>query len=120
MQDAVLANEQAAYNNNVVKPVFQILSQYPELPISALEYDGLKLEFIRPYIMTVRVENEYIVHENMKLNLVVHGETMDELVESFFESMCFLWRDCAQEDDSNLGSYALGIKKHLLSLVKEV
>ena len=116
---AVLNTEEQAYTN-VVKPIFQVMSQKPKLPISFIEYGDLKLEFFKPYKMTVQVEGKYLVHENMKMNMIIHGESLDELVETFFDCFCFLWRDYALADDSELSKGAIEMKQYLLSLAKEV
>ena len=119
MEQEVLADEQSAYNNDMVKPVLQVFALNPKLPIVKLEYNGLKLNFIKPYMMTVKVEGEYLVHENAKLNMVVYGKTLDELIESFFDDMCFLWRDYALANDSELAPCAIKLKQYLLSQVRE-
>ncbi|MCL2211945.1 MAG: hypothetical protein FWB95_08495 [Treponema sp.] len=120
MRTAVSNNDQDSYNNNVEKPVFQVFSQRPKLPVSRIEYKDLKLEFIKPYPMTIKAESGYLVHENMKMNLIVNGRTLEELVEEFFSCIYFLWHDIVLVDESELHSSAIKLKQYLLSLAKEI
>jgi len=120
MKTAVFNNDQDSYNNNVEKPVFQVFSQRPKLPVSRIEYKDLKLEFIKPYPMTIKAESGYLVHENMKMNLIVNGRTLEELVEEFFSCIYFLWHDIVLADENELHSSAIKLKQYLLSLAKEI
>jgi len=120
MQTAVLNKQEQTYNLSMQSPVFQVFSQIPKLPILKLEYKDLKLEFIKPYPMTVKIESGYLVHENVKFNLIVRGKTIEELVEAFFNDMYFLWNDIVLEDESNLHTSAIKLKQYLLSIAKEV
>ena len=120
METTVLAKQQAAYNLGMVKPIFQVLSQHPKLPISKIEYKGLKLEFAKPYIMTVKIEGEYLVHENMRMNVIVRGVTLEEVVEEFFAEMYCLWHDIVLEDEKKLHSSAIRLKEYLVSIAREV
>jgi len=119
METAVLNNDYDVYND-VEKPIFQIFSQKPKLPISRIEYKDLKLEFIKPYSMTIKAEGGYLVHESKKMNLVICGKTLEELVEEFFSSMYFLWHDIVLEEECKLHSSAIKLKKYLLSLAREI
>ena len=119
MPQEVLANKREAYNKGMTKPIFQVLSQNPKLPISKIEYNGLKLEFIKPYIMTVKIDGKYLVHENMKLNMVIAEKSLDELIESFFDYFAFLWQGIVLEKEVKLHSSAEKLKEYLMSLAKE-
>jgi len=120
METAVFNNNNDPHNHDMEKPVFQVFSQRPKLPVSRIEYKDLKLEFIKPYPMTIKAESGYLVHENMKMNLIVNGKTLEELVEEFFSSIYFLWRDIVLADDSELHSSAIKLKQYMLSLVREI
>ena len=120
METAVLNNDQDPYNFDIKKPIFQVFSQQPKLPVSRIEYNDLKLEFFKPYPLTIKIEDGYLVHENMKMNMIAFGKTMDELVEKFFDYFTFLWRDYASAPDSELAPCAIKMKKYILSLAKEV
>ena len=117
---AVLENASQAYNSGMLKPIFQVFSNNPKLPISSIEYDGVKLEFKKPYMLTVKVEGDYIEHEDKKLNMIVSGKTLDELVEAFFGDFVFIWREYALCDDSKLSGGAVKLKQHILSLAREI
>ena len=120
METTVLAEQEAAYNLGMIKPIFQVLSQHPKLPISKIEYKDLKLEFFKPYIMTVKIEGEYLVHENMRMNMIVRGNTLEEVVEEFFADMYCLWHDIVLVDESKLHPSAIKLKNYLISIAREV
>ena len=120
MGTAVLNNDYGAYNHDIEKPIFQVFSQKPKLPISRIEYKDLKLGFIKPYPMTIKAEEGYLVHENKKMNLVICGKTLEELVEEFFNSMYYLWHDIVLEEECKLHSSAIKLKEYLLSLAREI
>jgi len=121
MKAAVLAKEEEAYNLGMVKkPIFQVLSKSPKLPIPQIEYDGLNLVFHKPYQMTVEVEGNYVVHRNARLNLVIAEKSIEKLVDSFFDCFAFLWRDYALALNDELAPCAIRMKEYLLSLAREV
>jgi len=120
MAQAVLNKANSAYNSGMQSPIFQVISQNPKLPISKIEYKGLKLEFFKPYIMTVKIEDKFLVHENPKLNMVIRGETIEELVEQFFGVIHDLWAEIVQVDENTLHPSAIKFKNYLLTLLEEI
>ena len=118
MQTAVLANAGEAYNLDMQSPFFQILSQQPDFPVERMEFDDLKLVFNVPYVMTVKREGEYLVHENMRLNLVVSGKDFNELAEEFFDAFRFLWNAYALAEDNTLSQGARELKQALLVMLR--
>lgn len=123
MAQAVLEKGKQAYNLEV-KPIFQVISnsqKFP-LPISRIEYDGIKLAFYKPYKMTVEFDDEFgcLKHRNAKLGIVISAYTLDELVAEFFEWFVSDWRGYAQADNSKLSECAIEQKHTLLSMAMEV
>jgi predicted RNase H-like HicB family nuclease len=119
MAQKVLVRAQEAYNN-METPMWQIVSQHPEFPISVLEYNGLTLSFNKPYILTVSLRGGYLIHDNETLGLYAHGETFEELAENVFEYFYFLWHEYAQENDNKLDTRAKELKNALLNMAKEI
>jgi len=123
MAQVVLTQKSQAYNLDMKKPIFQVVAfDKPKLPVSRIEKEGMTLIFKEPYTLSVEYDNEYnrIVHRNEKLNLVISGETLDEVVDKFFDSFCFIWDEYAKEIDNNLTAQAIEMKEYLLTLAKEV
>ena len=118
MSKVVIQPEQKS--DEVMKPIFQVISQELKLPISLIEYDGMKIMFYKPYSFAVRIENEMLIHENRDLSIFVGESSLDELVESFFDAFCYQWRDLARSDNSKLGKCAIEVKERLLAMAKEV
>ncbi|MDR1257158.1 MAG: hypothetical protein LBJ86_05370, partial [Spirochaetaceae bacterium] len=64
MADAVLKQGESAYNRGaVLNSTFQIIAQYPKIPVERMEFDDFVLVFKSPYKINVRQENGYFIHE---------------------------------------------------------
>jgi hypothetical protein len=50
MGNTVLKQDEPVYNRSgVSKPTFQIISQYPKIPVERMEFDDFVLVFNSPY-----------------------------------------------------------------------
>jgi hypothetical protein len=94
MAHAVLEEGEVAYTRNVaLNPTFQIISQYPKIPVERMEFDDFVLVFNSPYKINIRKENEYFIHEDPQLDMTCWGKTLEELFDAVFEEFYVLWKD---------------------------
>jgi hypothetical protein len=119
MGDTVLKESEPAYTRSgALNSTFQIISQYPKIPIERMAFDDFVLVFNYPYKINVRQENGYFIHEDPQLDMICWGRTLEELFDAVFEEFNFLWKDIALEDDKKLHESAQKVKKILLILAK--
>jgi hypothetical protein len=120
MGNTVLKQDEPVYNRSgVLNPTFQIISQYPKIPVERMEFGDFVLVFNSPYKINVRQENGYFIHEDPQLDMTCWGKTLEELFDAVFEEFNFLWRNIALEDDEKLHESAQKLKQILLILAKE-
>jgi hypothetical protein len=120
MTHAFLEEGEAVYNRSVaLNPTFQIISQYPKIPVERMEFDDFVLVFNSPYKINIRKENEYFIHEDPQLDITCWGKTLEELFDAVFEEFYVLWKDIALEDDKKLHKSAQKIKQLLLVIARE-
>jgi hypothetical protein len=120
MDNAVLKEGEAAYNRSAaLNPTFQIISQYPQIPVERMEFDDFVLVFNSPYKINIRKENEYFIHEDPQMDITCWGKTLEELFDAVFEEFYVLWKDIALEDDKKLHKSAQKIKQLLLIIARE-
>jgi hypothetical protein len=120
MGDTVLKERKAVYNEReALNSTFQIISQYPKIPVERMAFDDFVLVFNFPYKINIRKENEYFIHEDPQLDMLCWGKTLEELFDSVFEEFHVLWRDIVLEDDKKLDESAQKVKQILLILAQE-
>ncbi|MDR1307467.1 MAG: hypothetical protein LBK74_07830 [Treponema sp.] len=123
MGNTVLKQGESVYKtytgSAVLTPTFQIISQYPKIPVERMEFDDFVLVFDSPYKINVRQENEYFIHEDPQLDMICWGKTLEELFDAVFEEFNFLWKDIALEEDGKLDESAQRLKQILLLIAKE-
>jgi hypothetical protein len=120
MANAILKQCESAHNKGMVlNPTFQIISQYPKIPVERMEFDDFVLVFNSPYKINVRQENGYFIHEDPQLDMICWGKTLEELFDAVFEEFYVLWKDIALEDDKKLHKSAQKTKQLLLIIAKE-
>ncbi len=121
MRQAVLKQSEVVNKKDAeMKPILQIFSQKPKLPVSYIKYNGIHLKFFKPYSMTIQIVDKRLVHENVKLNMIVSGKNLDELAKEFFDDFTFCWKNYALAEDEKLAPDAKKAKQYLLSLAEEV
>jgi hypothetical protein len=121
MGDMVLKESKAAHNNSgTLNSTFQIISQYPKIPVERMEFDDFILAFNFPYKINVRRENEYFIHEDPQLDMTCWGKTLEELFDAVFEEFNFMWRTYARVEDKDLDSSAVAVKNVLLAIANEI
>jgi hypothetical protein len=120
MGDTVLKERELTYTGSgVSNPTFQIIAQYPKIPVERMAFDDFVLVFNSPYKINVRQENGYFIHEDPQLDMTCWGKTLEELFDAVFEEFHFLWKDIALENDEKLHESAQKLKQMLLIIAKE-
>jgi hypothetical protein len=120
MTNAVLKQVESAYSRGaVLNATFQIIAQYPKIPVERMEFDDFVLVFNSPYKINVRQENGYFIHEDPQLDMTCWGKTLEELFDSVFDEFHYLWRDIVLEDDGKLHESAQRLKQLLLIIAKK-
>lgn len=85
-----------------------------------IEWQGRKFILSHEIACDVRKEDSLIIIEYEPLNIRVFSFSRDEAIESFNEEFALIWDIYAKEDDDNLTEDAKLLKRHLLTLVKEI
>jgi hypothetical protein len=120
MGNTILKQSEQTYNRSTaLNPTFQIISQYPKIPVERMEFDDFVLVFNSPYKINVRQENEYFIHEDPQLDITCWGKTLEELFDAVFEEFNFMWRTYVRAENDNLDSSAVVVKNILLTIAKE-
>lgn len=106
---------------NKIVDVFEI----EELDLSPARFtkistDKVVLSLKEPIEITPCFEDQAVVFEYPKLNIIASGATRDEAVTELQSDIYWLWREYAEEDDDNLTNDAILLKKYLKDLVAEV
>ncbi|MDR1230920.1 MAG: hypothetical protein LBK61_05915, partial [Spirochaetaceae bacterium] len=86
MAHAVLKQGDPVYDRGpVLSSTFQIIAQYPKIPVERMAFDDFVLVFNAPYKINVRQENGYFIHEDPQLDMTCWGKTLEELFDSVFD-----------------------------------
>jgi hypothetical protein len=120
MAQVALKQDEPVYcGGAALNSTFQIIAQYPKIPVERMAFDDFVLVFNSPYKITIRQENGYFIHEDPQLDMTCWGKTLEELFDSVFDEFHYLWRDIVLEDDEKLHESAQRLKQLLLIIAKE-
>lgn len=106
---------------NKIVDVFEI----EELDLSPARFtkisaDKVVLSLKEPIEITPYFEDQAVVFEYPKLNIISSGATRDEAVTELQSDIYWLWKEYVEEDDDNLTNDAIELKKYLKDIVVEV
>lgn len=90
------------------------------IEVSGFISEGAFLHLKKPLKVKVYRQNGSWVHEYEPLNLLGHGNTIEDSRQELLDFFLSLWRNYALEDDRNLTAGAQALKLQLLALVETV
>ena len=92
---------------------------YNNIDFEEISSDGITLHLKEKLTIPVNYEEGWFSIDFPEVNIFIADESKDELREHFCEDFVFVWNEYAMEDDENLTSDGIAIKRWMLSAVKE-
>lgn len=82
--------------------------------------DKVVLSLKEPIEITPNFEDQAVIFEYPKLNIIATGTTRDEAVMELQSDIYWLWKEYTEENDDNLTNDAIELKRFLKDIVAEV
>ena len=101
---------------------YELFEELDLRPYRTTEIQWLNRKFLLSHEIAcdVRKEDSLIIIEYEPLNIRAYSFSREEAIKDFAEEFALIWDYYAKENDANLTSDAISLKRILLSLVREV